>query len=337
MSKKKKIAIIGSGSWATAIVKILSNPDSHRDCERINWYFRKQEDIEYVQKYNSNPRYLSSVDFDLKKINFYSDVKKCVTDSDIIILAIPSAFVHNSISGLTENDLKNKLVFSAIKGIVPEFNLIVGEYLNTTYKIPLENIGVITGPCHAEEVAMEKLSYLTLACSNISNAEILANYFNCRYIKTTTSDDIYGTEYSAVLKNVIAVAGGICHSLGYGDNYLAVLVSNAIQEIKRFVDAVHPIDRDIKASAYLGDLLVTAYSQFSRNRMFGAMLGKGYSVKQAQLEMNMIAEGYYAVKCVYEINKQHNIDMPITNAVYNIIYNGKNPAHEITALSEKLS
>lgn len=332
MTSKNKIGIIGSGSWATAIVKILSN-----NCDGINWYFRKQEDIDYLQKFNSNPRYLSSVDFDLKKICFYNDIKKCITDSDIIILAIPSAFVHNSISSLTEKDLKDKLIFSAIKGIVPEFNLIVGEYLHQQYKVPFEHIGVITGPCHAEEVAMEKLSYLTLACSKIENAALLANNFNCRYIKTTTSDDIYGTEYSAVLKNVIAVAGGICHSLGYGDNYLAVLVSNAIQEIKRYVDAVHPIDRDINASAYLGDLLVTAYSQFSRNRMFGAMLGKGYSVKQAQLEMNMIAEGYYAVKCVYEINKKHNVDMPITNAVYNIVYGNKNPAQEIKALSEKLS
>ena len=184
---------------------------------------------------------------------------------------------------------------------------------------------------------MEKLSYLTLASMNIVSAETVSQYFNCRYIKSTTSDDIYGTEYSAVLKNVIAVAGGVCHSLGYGDNYLAVLISNAIQEIKRFVDAVHPIDRDIKASAYLGDLLVTAYSQFSRNRMFGAMLGKGHSVQQAQLEMNMIAEGYYAVKCVYEINKKYNVDMPITTAVYNIIYGAKDPKREIQALSEKLS
>jgi glycerol-3-phosphate dehydrogenase (NAD(P)+) len=328
----KKIGIIGSGSWATAIVKIVSNT-----CNSINWYFRNAEDIEFIKKYQHNPRYLTSVDFDLKKLNLYNDVNECVKNSDIVILAIPSAFVHASISSLDKIDLKNKLFFSAIKGIVPEYHLIVGEYLNKVYNISFENIGVITGPCHAEEVAMEKLSYLTLASMNIGNAEIVSKYFNCRYIKSTTSDDIYGTEYSAVLKNVIAVAGGVCHSLGYGDNYLAVLVSNAIQEIKRFVDAVHPIDRDIKASAYLGDLLVTAYSQFSRNRMFGTMLGKGYSVKQAQLEMNMIAEGYYAVKCVYEINEKYKVDMPITSAVYNIIYAGKDPKREMQALSEKLS
>lgn len=328
----KKIGIIGSGSWATAIVKIISNNSDH-----INWYFRNAEDIEYINKNHHNPRYLSSVDFDIKKLNLYNDINECVKNSDIVILAIPSAFLHTSINSLMKEDLKSKIFFSAIKGIIPEYNLIVGEYLNTVYKIPFENIGVITGPCHAEEVAMEKLSYLTLACSKVANAETLSAYFNCRYIKTTTSDDIYGTEYSAVLKNVIALAGGVCHGLGYGDNYLAVLVSNAIQEIKRFVDAVHPIDRDIKASAYLGDLLVTAYSQFSRNRMFGTMLGKGYSVKQAQLEMNMIAEGYYAVKCVFEINKKYKVDMPITTAVYNIIYLNKDPKREIAELSEKLS
>ncbi|MGZ3932558.1 MAG: NAD(P)H-dependent glycerol-3-phosphate dehydrogenase [Bacteroidia bacterium] len=328
----KKTGVIGSGSWATAIVKIIGN-----NCDTVNWYFRNAEDLDYVKKYHHNPRYLSSVDFDISRLNLVNDVKACVQQSDIVILAIPSAFLHSSISVLSKEDVKGKIFISAIKGIVPEYNLIVGEYLHTVYDVPFENIGVVTGPCHAEEVAMEKLSYLTLACSNVGHAETVSKLFNCRYIKCTTSDDIYGTEYSAVLKNVIAVAGGVCHSLGYGDNYLAVLVSNAIQEIQRFVDAVHPIDRDIKASAYLGDLLVTAYSQFSRNRMFGTMLGKGYSVKQAQLEMNMIAEGYYAVKCVYEINKKYGVDMPITTAVYNIIYAGKDPKREIQELSEKLS
>jgi glycerol-3-phosphate dehydrogenase (NAD(P)+) len=329
---KCNIGVIGSGSWATAIVKILGN-----NCDAINWYFRKEEDIDYIKKHHHNPRYLTSVDFNIDKLHLFNSVEDCIKNSEIIILAIPSAFLHKSLERLDKSVFKSKIVFSAIKGIVPEYNLIVGEYLNTVYNIPFENIGVLTGPCHAEEVALEKLSYLTLACSNVANADKLSKSFNCRYIKTTTSDDIYGTELSAVLKNVVAVAGGVCHGLGYGDNYLAVLVSNAIQEIKRFVDAVHPIDRDIKASAYLGDLLVTAYSQFSRNRMFGTMLGKGYSVKQAQLEMNMIAEGYYAVKCVYEINKKYKVDMPITEAVYNIIYANKDPRQEIKILSEKLS
>ena len=327
-----RIAIIGSGSWATALAKLLLN-----NTTKINWFIRKQEDIALFKEYKNNPKYLSSVDFDISKISFFDSISDCIKNSDYIILAIPSAFLNDSFLNLTNNDFKDKFVFSAIKGIVPEHNLIVGEYLNTIYKVSLQNIGVITGPCHAEEVAMEKLSYLTIASQNTNSASVLSNLVNCRYLKSSVSDDIYGTEYSAVLKNVIAVAGGICHGLGYGDNFLAVLISNAIQEIKRFVDEVHPINRDINASAYLGDLLVTAYSQFSRNRMFGTMLGKGYGVKRAQLEMNMVAEGYYAVKCVYEINKKHNIHMPITNAVYNIIYKNHDAQKEIIALSHLLS
>ncbi len=330
--KHIRVAMIGSGSWATALSKLLLN-----NLSQLNWFVRKPEDVAYFLNYKNNPRYLSSVDFPTEKIVFYTDLKACVAQSDLLILAVPSAFIHDTLQFLEESDLQAKIIFSAIKGIVPQHHLIVGEYLNTVYKVPIANIGVITGPCHAEEVALEKLSYLTLACQTSQHAQQLGQLLNCRYLKTTVSDDIYGTEYSAVLKNVVAVAGGICHGLGYGDNFLAVLVSNAIQEIKRFVDAVHPINRDINASAYLGDLLVTAYSQFSRNRTFGTMIGKGYSVKNAQLEMNMIAEGYYAVKCVYEINETHGINMPITNAVYNIIYKQSNIQKEIQELSDKLS
>ncbi len=332
MTKERKIAVVGSGSWATAIVKILCN-----NVDKVSWFFRNQSDIEHMNQYGHNPRYLSSVNFDLSKLLLSSDLLEMLTKADIIILAVPSAFIDNTLKNIPAEVFKGKTVFSAIKGIVPEYNLIVGEYLNTVYQIPLDNIGVITGPCHAEEVALEKLSYLTIASRDIAKADELCEYMRCRYIKCSSSDDIYGTELSAVLKNVIAVAGGICHGLGYGDNFLSVLVSNAIQEIDRFVAAVHPIDRDTKASAYLGDLLVTAYSQFSRNRMFGTMLGKGYSVKQAQLEMNMIAEGYYAVKCVVEINKKYDVNMPITNAVNNIIYNHKDAKQEMEMLAEQLS
>jgi glycerol-3-phosphate dehydrogenase (NAD(P)+) len=327
-----RIAIIGSGSWATALAKLFLNNSS-----TLHWYIRKQDDIDYFKTYKHNPRYLSSVDFDTDKIRFCDSLHECVKESDFLVLAIPSAFLHDTLSVISPAELKNKIVFSAIKGIVPHLNLIVGDYLHKEYKIPFSNIGVITGPCHAEEVALEKLSYLTIASTNSGHAKQVSEQLNCRYLKTTVSDDIYGTEYSAVLKNVIAVAGGICHGLGYGDNFLAVLVSNAIQEIERFLNAVHPINRDIKASAYLGDLLVTAYSQFSRNRMFGTMLGKGYSVKQAQLEMDMIAEGYYAVKCVYEIRTKHQVDMPITDAVYNIIYRNAPVKKEIIKLSDLLS
>ena len=331
MDQSKKIGIIGGGSWATALVKILSSN------VKVNWWLRNKEDIEHIRKFGHNPKYLTSVEFHLEQITLFQSLDKLILESDVLILAVPSAFCHNTLKQLPKEIFSGKIIFSAVKGIIPEHNLIVGEYLHKVFSIPFENIGVVTGPCHAEEVAMEKLSYLTVACNHIQNADQLAEMLRCRFIKVACSDDIYGTEYSAVLKNVIAVAGGICHGLGYGDNFLAVLVSNAIQEIERFVNIAHPINRDIKASSYLGDLLVTAYSQFSRNRMFGTMIGKGYSVKMAQLEMNMIAEGYYAVKCVHEINKTLKVNMPITEAVYNIVYEKISPAIEIKLLCDKLS
>jgi glycerol-3-phosphate dehydrogenase (NAD(P)+) len=324
--------MIGSGSWATALSKLLLN-----NSENINWFIRSKTDIAYFKENSNNPKYLTSVDFDVKRIQFTDSINECVKNSDFIILAVPSAFLHNTLKEMTAEELKGKTIFSAVKGIIPEHHLIVGEYMNKIYNVPFQNIGVITGPCHAEDVAMEKLSYLTIASQNTANAQTMSAMLNCKYLRSTVSDDIYGTEYSAVLKNVIAVAGGICHGLGYGDNFLAVLVSNAIQEIKRFVDAVHPIDRDINASAYLGDLLVTAYSQFSRNRTFGTMIGKGYSVRNAQLEMNMVAEGYYAVKCVHEINESHRVNMPITEAVFNIVYKQADVRKEIQKLSELLT
>lgn len=331
----KQIAVIGGGSWATAIVKMLCN--NCPAASGINWWVRSAETADYIKKYHHNPNYISSVEFEAKKINVSSDLKEIISRSEVIILAVPSAFLKEILKEISKKELKNKIIFSAIKGIVPENNLIIAEFFNQIYDVPIENIGIIAGPSHAEEVAMEKLSYLTIASQNSDNAKFLAEKLACRYIKTTTSDDIYGTEYSAVLKNVIAISAGICHGLGYGDNFLSVLISNGISEIKRFVDAVHPITRDIKDSAYLGDLLVTAYSQFSRNRTFGGMIGKGYSVKSAQMEMNMVAEGYYGVKCVYEINKQYKVNMPIVEAVYHILYEKISPMVEMKILSDKLS
>jgi glycerol-3-phosphate dehydrogenase (NAD(P)+) len=332
MSSTHKIAVIGGGSWATAIVKMLCN-----NAKQVHWWIRNETVIEHIKKYKHNPNYLTSVEFDVSRLVLTADIKEAIANSDMVIMAVPSAFLKQALNGLGADSFKGKSVFSAIKGIVPEELLIVGEFFNKNFSMPMQNIGVITGPCHAEEVAMEKLSYLTVASQNTEIASYIASQLNCRYIKTTVSDDIYGTEYSAVLKNVFAIASGICHGLGYGDNFQAVLISNAIQEIKRFVDEVHPIDRDIKSSAYLGDLLVTAYSQYSRNRTFGAMVGKGHSVQNAQLEMNMIAEGYYGVKCVYEINKTYKVDMPITSAVYKILYEKASPAQEMEALTDKLS
>lgn len=329
-ARMTKIAVIGGGSWATAIVKMLLN-----NCEQVGWYIRNNDTIEYIKRYQHNPHYISSAQLNVEKLNISSNLNTVVENADIVILAVPSAFLQDTLKK-SNISFEGKHVFSAIKGIIPETNQIVGEYLMTHFNLPNASLGVITGPCHAEEVAMERLSYLTIASPNQALAAELASKLSCRYLKTTLSDDIYGTEYSAVLKNVFAIASGICHGLGYGDNFQAVLISNAIQEIKRFVDKVHPIERDIKSPAYLGDLLVTAYSQFSRNRTFGNMLGKGYSVKFAQMEMNMVAEGYYAVKCIHEINKRYEVDMPISNAVYNIIYEKISPAIEMKILTDKL-
>lgn len=330
MNQKPKIAILGGGSWATAIIKMLLENTTD-----INWYMRSKEKIDFIKQHKHNNFYLSSVSLDTSKIALFSDLSKAVENADLLIFAIPSAFLKSALENLNF-DISGKTIVSAIKGIVPDENLIIGEFFNQHYKVPFENFAVISGPCHAEEVAFERLSYLTIASQNLKIARQVADLLSTHYIKTSISDDIYGTEYSAVLKNVFAIAAGICHGLGYGDNFNAVLIANAIQEIKRFVDAVHPIKRDIKGSAYLGDLMVTAYSQFSRNRTFGNMIGKGYSVKSAQLEMNMIAEGYYAVKSIAEINKKYMVNMPITEAVYNILYEKISPAIEIKLLTENL-
>ena len=330
MSHPQKIAVIGGGSWATAIVKILcENVDS------IGWWMRNEEAITHIQKYGHNPNYISAADLKKEKLNISSDLNAVVSKADCLVLAVPSAFLKETLAEL-HVDIKDKLMMSAIKGIVPENNTIIGDFLHNEYQIPYSNVCVLTGPCHSEEVALERLSYLTVACEDLVKAQWFADQITCRYIKTNVSEDIFGTEIAAVLKNVIAIASGICHSLGYGDNYQAVLVSNAIREIKRFVDVVHPIKRDIKESAYLGDLLVTAYSQLSRNRTFGNMIGKGYSVRSAQLEMNMVAEGYYAAKCIREINEKHEVSMPITDAVYHILYDKISPVIEMRLLSDQL-
>ncbi len=330
MDESSKVGIIGSGSWATAIAKLLLN-----NVSSINWHFRNKDYIDEFRQYKHNPNYLTGVEFNMDDIFLSTDINEIVENSDILVIAIPSAFLKDALKSLTV-PLKNKFVVSAIKGLVPDENLIIGSYMNKNYDVPPESLGVISGPCHAEEVALERLSYLTISSQDVNKARAFSSLLACSYIKTTISDDIYGTEYSAVLKNIMAIASGICHGLRYGDNFQAVLLSNGIQEIKRFVDTVHPISRDIKSSAYLGDLLVTAYSQFSRNRNFGVMLGKGYSVKYAQMEMLMIAEGYYAVKSIKEINKQYKVNMPITDAVYNIIYEKISPPIEIRLLTEQL-
>lgn len=326
-----KIAVIGGGSWATALVKILCE-----NLEYVGWWVRSKEVVDHIRKYHNNPKYLSSVELATEVIDIHDDLEHVVSEADMLLFAIPSAFLKQSLAPYPSLDLSGKTIISAIKGIVPDERLIVGEYFNSHFNIPIENIAVVTGPCHAEEVALERLSYLTVASQNTELASTLANALRCDFIKVEESDDIYGTEYAAVLKNVYAVASGICHGLGYGDNFQAVLVSNAIREMKRFIKAVHPIKRDINGSAYLGDLLVTAYSQFSRNRLFGTMVGKGYTIRSAQLEMNMVAEGYYATKLVEMIIKEYDIKMPVAKAVYRILYEGKEAKKTMAKLAQKI-
>lgn len=327
-----KIAVLGGGSWATAIVKMLTE-----NSDDVYWYMRSIYAIEHIKKEGHNPNYLSSVELHNERISLTNSIDDAVKTSDVLVFAIPSAFLETELKKLTVS-LENKIIFSAIKGIVPETGLIVGEHFYEKYKIPFENIGVITGPCHAEEVALERLSYLTIASADEEKAKLLANHLKSHYIKTKISDDIIGTEYAAMLKNIYAIAAGIAHGLGYGDNFQSVLMSNAIREMKRFIGRVHKMKRNINNSAYLGDLLVTGYSTFSRNRMFGNMIGKGYTVKSAQMEMNMVAEGYYATKSAHLLNQKHEkkSKTPIINAVYDILYENKNPKKIFKKLTDKL-
>lgn len=320
---------MGGGSWATALAKIvLSTQDS------INWYMRRPDRIEEFKQTGHNPYYLSAVKFDTSKIRFYDDINAAIEESDTLIFATPSPFLKQHLKKVRVS-MAEKFLVSAIKGIVPDENLLVTDYFAEYYHVSPDHIAVIGGPCHAEEISLERLSYITLACADLAKAETLAPVFRNGYLKNSCCKDVRGIEYASVLKNVYAIAAGICHGMKYGDNFLAVFICNAIAEMRKFLEAVHGLEREITDSVYLGDLLVTAYSRFSRNRTFGTMIGKGYSVKTAQLEMEMIAEGYYGTKCIYEINEQHyRVDMPILNAVHEILYMRKSPTTVIRQLTE---
>jgi glycerol-3-phosphate dehydrogenase (NAD(P)+) len=273
----------------------------------------------------------------LRKVKPSTDLKKVVEESSIVLLVVPAAFIKGVLLTLKPEDLKGKIIVTAIKGMIPDENILISEYLEKHFGVKFSDQCIIAGPCHSEEIAMEKRSYLTIGGAT-DTAQKIADILSCRYVKTSVIDDLYGIEYCAIMKNIIAIACGVARGLNYGDNFQAVLVANAMQEIKRFVEAVHPnSSRDLNASAYLGDLLVTAYSQFSRNRTLGNMVGRGYSVKSAQIEMKMVAEGYYAVQCIHEVNKKYNVDMPIIKAVYNILYEKISPAVEITILENAMT
>ncbi|MGB3773831.1 MAG: NAD(P)H-dependent glycerol-3-phosphate dehydrogenase [Leeuwenhoekiella sp.] len=325
-----KFGVIGGGSWATAIVKMLSE-----NLDEVGWYMRNVYALEHLKKEKHNPNYLSAVEFDTAKLKLSNDLDEIVAYADYLIFAVPSAFVAKELEKLTVS-LSDKVIFSAIKGIVPSSGKIVGQHFHDRYDIPFDQIGVLSGPCHAEEVALERLSYLTLACSNEKHAKVVAQHVASDYIKTSISDDTIGVEYAAMLKNIYAIAAGIAHGLGYGDNFQSVLMSNAIREMKKFIKKVHKMKRNINDSAYLGDLLVTGYSVFSRNRMFGNMIGKGYTVRSAQLEMSMVAEGYYAAESAFKLNEKLGAKIPIIEAVYEVLYKAKEPKKVFAKLADRL-
>uniref|UniRef100_UPI004028726B NAD(P)H-dependent glycerol-3-phosphate dehydrogenase n=1 Tax=Alloprevotella sp. TaxID=1872471 RepID=UPI004028726B len=328
MFGNEKIAIMGGGSWATAVAKIVLEKVDH-----ISWYMRRPEVIEDFKRLEHNPSYLTSVHFDVNRISFSSDINEVVRNCDTLIFVTPSPYLKNHLKKLKEK-LHNKFVITAIKGIVPDENLICSEYFRQVFNVPDDNLAVLGGPSHAEEVALGRLTYLTIGCTDEEKAANFADLIASSYVKTKTNSDVIGIEYASVLKNVYAIASGICNGLKYGDNFQSVLVSNAVQEMSRFLSAVYPIERNVYDSVYLGDLLVTSYSNFSRNRVFGTMIGRGYSVKSAQIEMEMIAEGFYGTKCMKEINRHFHVNMPILDAVYNILYEKISPSIEIKLLTD---
>ncbi|MBL7739691.1 MAG: NAD(P)-binding domain-containing protein [Chitinophagaceae bacterium] len=327
-----RFGIIGSGSWATAIAKILTDKG-----HTINWWIRNEETISHIQQRKHNPHYLSSVDFDISRLSMSSDIKKVISGSDVLVIAVPSAYIESVIEQLGPGEWAGKKIVSAIKGLLPKQDILLNYYLKLKFDISLDNYFAVLGPCHAEEVAEEKLSYLTISGVDITTASVIASHFSNDYINTIINPDILGVQYAAVLKNIYALGAGIAHGLDYGDNFLSVYIANAADEMAGFLQKsgaehivvgehegedpiTHRKTPNYAASVYLGDLLVTCYSLYSRNRTFGNMIGKGYSVKAAQLELNMVAEGYNASRCIYHISQSIKASMPIAETIYKILW-----------------
>lgn len=346
MHKSFNIGVIGNGSWATALVKILT--DNHHT---VNWWIRNASSIDYIKKRKHNPNYLPSASFDVSLLHLFNDVQEVVSASDLLVLAVPSAYLQDVLKNIDKDSLKNKKVLSAIKGLVPGPDVLLNDHLHKQFHLPLENYFAVLGPCHAEEVAAEKLSYLTFSGIDKETAAKIATLFKTNYINTIINTDILGVQYAAVLKNIYALGAGIAHGLDYGDNFLSVYIANSADEMAGFlrkVGAQHMVvgehhkspsqkkDINYAASVYLGDLLVTCYSLYSRNRTFGAMIGKGYSVQSAQLEMNMVAEGYNASKCIYNINKKIGGDVPIAEIIYKILWERLNAEEGFKMVEETL-
>ncbi len=330
---KQKISagVVGSGSFATAIVKMLTE-----NCETVHWCVRNEFVKGSIELRGHNPNYLTSVSFNTKNLNITTDINELVSACEVIVLATPSIYLTDAMEKMTCN-YENKIFVSAIKGIVPKVNDVVAHYLRDNFNIGFRNQAVIAGPCHAEEVGMERLSYLTIATVEDEVSRKLENLFSSRFINVHSSKDILGNEYSAILKNIYAIGAGIANGLGYGDNFTAVFVSNAIREMEIFLEAVYEAPRDVNQSAYLGDLLVTAYSLFSRNRNLGNLIGKGYTVKSAIQSMDMIAEGYYAADSVYKTAKEKNLETPMIDTIYEILYEEKNAEEYFKKLTTVLN
>lgn len=331
MAYPGKIAVMGGGSWATALAKLLL-----QNCENILWYMRRDDRISDFKRTHHNPVYLSDIQFDIDRIRFSSDINAVCAEADTLLLAMPSPYIKEHLKKI-DVDLSGKYMASAVKGIVPDENAIVTDYMAKFYGISPERQIVVGGPCHAEEVALGRKSYLTIGSKDRSLAEGFAACLKGPSMQTIVSDDVAGIEYGTVLKNVYGICGGIVYGLKNGDNFLAMLVSNAIREMERFLATVSPGERNICDSVYLGDLLVTAYSKFSRNHNFGAYIGRGYSVKAAMMEMEMVAEGYYGTKCIYEINRKYGVEMPILDCVYSILYEKEPAQRAIDNLSSRLA
>ncbi|MFL2592762.1 MAG: NAD(P)H-dependent glycerol-3-phosphate dehydrogenase [Flavobacteriaceae bacterium] len=328
--KNKRIGILGSGSWATALVKILSE-----NTLNLNWFIRNPKTVDQIRSVGRNPRYLSYVDLNLNKLHISSDINKVINDSEILIIAIPSPFIESSLIS-SKKLISKKILVSASKGIIPESFLTISEHLNREYNIPKKNLAIISGPSHAEEVAQEKLTYLTVGTNNLKLGEHISSLLNTKYIISTVSRDMTGIEISSSLKNIYSIMVGIAHGLGYGDNFISVLISHSSKEMSDFIEAIHKIKRKINHSAYLGDLLVTTYSSFSRNRTFGNMIGKGYSINSAKAEMNMIVEGYYATKNASLISKKLSKKFLIIDVCHKILFENRSANKQIRELSKEL-
>ena len=330
MLLSKKVTVLGGGSWATALIKILTENNV-----KVKWWMRDNDAVAHIKKYHHNPQYLSSVELHPSKVKPYTNLKEALKNTDWVILAVPSAFIEDALRDSDPAWFAGKKVISGVKGIIASSGQLVTDWFSEKFNVDPDHLGAIAGPCHAEEIALEKYSYITIASSGQETAESFAKLLACRFVKTSYLTDIEGVEYAAVMKNIVAMSCGIVHGIGAGDNFQAVMVSNAIIEIERFLDSVSPRDRNVNVSAYLGDLLVTSYSQFSRNRTFGNMIGRGYSVKAAQVELKMIAEGYYATKCIQAINAKHKMDLPIVKFAYDVLYKNEKPLKAFEELKGK--